>query len=121
MRIDLVQTLTSAFGDHAQQAEVCIGHCLARDLRRPLGCGEWRNASTAISKDTTARELSNQPIADHIGGVNKMVDLSSRGLREIEDKMLTRYACSGIARRRNCEQTMTDGGKDAIEAGRWLS
>jgi hypothetical protein len=41
--------------------------------------------------------VSGHPIADHFVGVNKMVDLGSGSQREIEDIMLTRFACYLIA------------------------
>jgi len=97
MKTELVQTLTTTFEAHAQQTEGGVEYWLARDLQHLLGYDEWRNFSTAISKAKTACEVSGHRAADHFVGVNKMVDLGSGSQRQIEDIMLTRYACYLIA------------------------
>jgi DNA-damage-inducible protein D len=50
-----------------------------------------------VSKAKTACEVSKHAIADHFVDVNKMVDLGSGSQREVDDIMLTRYACYLIA------------------------
>lgn len=98
MKTEIVKSLTEAFEAHAQQTEGGVEFWLARDLQHLLGYTEWRNfSSSAISKAKTACEVSGYPVADHFVGVNKMVDLGSGSHREVEDVMLTRYACYLIA------------------------
>ena len=97
MKAELVQTLTTTFEAHAQQTEGGVEYWLARDLQHLLGYDEWRNFTTAISKAKTACEVSGHRASDHFVGVNKMVDLGSGSQRQIEDIMLTRYACYLIA------------------------
>jgi DNA-damage-inducible protein D len=50
-----------------------------------------------IHKGKTACEVSGHTVADHFVDVNKMVDLGSGSQRDIDDLMLTRYACYLIA------------------------
>jgi len=97
MKTDLVHTLTDTFEAHAQQAENGIEFWLARDLQHLLGYDEWRNFFAVINKAKTACEVSDHAISDHFVDVNKMVDLGSGSQREVDDIMLTRYACYLIA------------------------
>jgi DNA-damage-inducible protein D len=97
MKTDLIYTLTGTFEAHAQQTENGVEFWLARDLQHLLGYTEWRNFTVAISKAKTACEMSNHAISDHFVDVNKMVDLGSGSQREVDDIMLTRYACYLIA------------------------
>ena len=97
MKTELIHTLTETFEAHAQQTESGIEYWLARDLQYLLGYTEWRNFTVVITKAKTACEVSQHAISDHFVDVNKMVDLGSGSQREVEDIMLTRYACYLIA------------------------
>ena len=97
MKTEIVQALTDNFEAHAQQAENGIEFWLARDLQHLLGYDEWRNFTAVINKAKTACEVSDHAISDHFVDVNKMVDLGSGSQREVDDIMLTRYACYLIA------------------------
>jgi DNA-damage-inducible protein D len=93
MKSELVQSLTNTFEGHAQKTEQGVEYWLARDLQHLLGYTEWRNFGAVLSKAKTACELSGHPVANHFVEVNKMVDLGSGSQREVDDLMLTRYAC----------------------------
>jgi len=98
MEHETVITLTDNFEAHAQKTEgKDIEFWLARDLQHLFGYSEWRNFSLIISKAKTSCEVSEHSISDHFVDVNKMVDLGSDSRREIDDMMLTRYACYLIA------------------------
>lgn len=97
MKTEIVQTLPATFEGHAQQTEGGIEYWLARDLQHLLGYTKWDNFLNVVSKAKTACEVSGHAIADHFANVGKMVDLGSGSQREVDDLMLTRYACYLIA------------------------
>lgn len=65
----------------------------ARDMQVVLQYTEWRNFIKVIEKAKIACESSGNNVLDHFVDVNKMVHLGSGSQREIEDIMLSRYAC----------------------------
>lgn len=97
MKTERVQTLTDTFEGHAQQTDSGVEYWLARDIQHLLGYAEWRNFGQVIGKAKIACEVSGHQVGDHFVDVNKMVQLGSGSEREIDDILLTRYACYLIA------------------------
>lgn len=93
MKKDIVYKLTENFEDFLQITEEGIEFWLARDLQHLLGYGKWDNFQNVISKAKTACEISGQNISDHFADVGKMVEIGSGAQKEVDDVMLTRFAC----------------------------
>lgn len=97
MKTDLIHSLTDSFEAHAQQTEGGVEFWLARDLQHLLGYTEWRNFTAVISKAKTACEVSGHAIADHFVDVNKTIQMPKGAEKEVDEIMLSRYACYLIA------------------------
>ncbi|KAA3636155.1 MAG: DNA damage-inducible protein D [Calditrichaeota bacterium] len=97
MKKEIIQKLHTRFEDFAHSAEDGVEFWFARDLQQLLGYSKWQNFSTVILKAINACIKSGQEKSDHFTGVSKMVDIGSNTKREIDDIILTRYACYLIA------------------------
>ena len=66
---------------------------LARDLQYILNYSEWRNFLKVIEKAKTACVNSGIDLQNHFVDVNKMDSIGSGTRRQVEDMVLSRYAC----------------------------
>ncbi len=96
MKKEVIVKLHSAFEEAAYQ-EDGIEYWSARELQGLLGYSDWRNFLNAINKARESCKNAKIEPNYHFVGVNKMINLPKNATRNVDDILLTRYACYLIA------------------------
>jgi len=69
----------------------------ARELYPILGYTQWRNFLNVIDKAKESCKNASHELSDHFADVSKMVEIGSGAEKQIDDILLTRYACYLVA------------------------
>lgn len=111
MKSELIQSLTTNFESFARKTDDNLEFWLARDLQNLLGYTKWDNFKNVIEKAKVSCEIAEVSVSDHFADVGKMVTIGSGAEKEVDDIMLTRYACYLIAQNGNPQK---EGNRDYI-------
>lgn len=96
MQREIIYKLTKSFQDSAYFKDN-LEFWLARELQDLLGYTEWRNFVSIIEKAKISCKNTGLEIKDHFVDINKTIDMPKGAKKEIDDMVLTRYACYLIA------------------------
>ena len=96
MEKQIIAKLKKTFEDYANE-KGGVEFWFARDLQVLLGYVEWRKFQGAIDKAKESCKNSGYNPSDHFVDAAKKVKIGSDAEREIDDIILTRYACYLVA------------------------
>jgi DNA-damage-inducible protein D len=96
MKKEIITLLFKNFEGAAHEKDG-IEFWYARELQIMLGYAKWENFAKVVEKAKAACENSGFPFQDHFLEVIRTVAMPNSASKEIEDLLLTRYACYLVA------------------------
>jgi DNA-damage-inducible protein D len=96
MKSEEIKALFAEF--ESASAEIESVECWsARELQKLLGYTQWRNFENIIDKAKEACQNAGENVSYHFADVSKTIAMPKNAEKEVNDFLLTRYACYLIA------------------------
>ena len=93
-----ISTMKKMFDDIMHTTEDgTVEFWYARELMGCLGYTTWRRFKDAINRVIESCKSAEIEVSDHFADAVKMVEIGSKAVRDVDDILLTRYACYLIA------------------------
>ena len=93
-----ISTMKKMFDDIMHTTEDgTVEFWYAREIMGCLGYTTWRRFKDAINRAMESCKSAEIEVSDHFADAVKMVEIGSNAVRDVDDIMLTRYACYLIA------------------------
>ena len=93
-----ISTMKKMFDDIMHTTEDgTVEFWYARELMGCLGYTTWRRFKDAINRAMESCKSAEIEVSNHFADAVKMVEIGSNAVRDVDDIMLTRYACYLIA------------------------
>lgn len=96
MKINVVKSYLELFNTYSYKTEE-VEFWFARDLQKLFGYKKWENFSKVIDRAKIACEKAGVEVDDHFADSSRTVEMPKGATKEIEDIMLSRYACYLVA------------------------
>lgn len=94
---ELTKEVASLFESLRHVNESGIEYWSAREIYPYLGYTQWRRFVDAIERAKESCKSASQSVEEHFADAGKMIELANGARREVDDVLLTRYACYLVA------------------------
>lgn len=96
MKTEEVKQLFGQFEQAAAEVEG-VECWSARELYPILGYSQWRNFMNAVDKAKESYQNAGNKVSDYFADISKTIPMPKGAEKEIDDILLTRYACYLVA------------------------